>query len=137
PGKYIPGILKYLCINKEICNIYGSNRYETDIKYIYENLWIAIYKEKNIAPSTILIDSIYRDHGIKAALYVKEQGLKAFLYGNDILPESVVRIIPPHYGIYSVIDPEDDVIVGFVKWNSKRRVYENIYDIGIFLRILG
>lgn len=137
PSTYLPSTLKYLCIDRELCVIYGSHQNRGRIRYIYENSWTALYVKKTIAPSTTLVEDIYRKHGVKAALYVREQGLKAFLYGNDILPESVVRIIPPYHGMYSVIDPEDNAIVGFARWNSGKKVYENIYDIGIFLRTMG
>lgn len=68
---------------------------------------------------------------------VKEQGIKAFLYGNDILPESVIKVIPPLKGVYAVVDPLDEEVVGFVEWSSIKNVYANIYDAGVFLRKLG
>lgn len=36
-----------------------------------------------------------------------------------------------------MIDPTDRTVIGFVKWNNAKAVYENIYDAGVFLRKLG
>lgn len=134
PSRYIESVLKYLCIN-ELCIIYSSSKPDKSI--IYEGSWIALYSKKTLAPSIPLVKAIYREHGIKAAIIVAEKGVKTFLYGKDILPESIIEIIPPKKTLYVVIDSTDNEILGYAKWNPSKRAYENIYDIGIFLRQLG
>ncbi len=136
-SKYVPSTLRYVCLNEDPCIIYGSKLDIGDLTVLYEDSWIALYTKKRFVPSISIVQSIYSDHGIKSAIIVKEQGVKAFLYGNDILPDSVIDTIPPIGELITVIDSTDGEIVGFVTWNPRRRIYENIFDIGLFLRKLG
>lgn len=137
PEEYITRNLGYTCLGENICLIYNKQHFFPKLLVLYENSWIGLYVKKTLVPSLSLIKEIYKKHGIKAAIIVNEQGVKAFLYGNDILPQSVVKVIPPKLGLYAVVDVSDEEVVGFVRWSSRKRVYKNVYDLGIFLRLLG
>lgn len=136
PLDYLPDKLYYTCFN-DICLIYG--KYLDTIKPItlYEDSWVGLYIRDTLVPSIPLTTRIYERVGFRSALVVGEQGVKAFLYGNDILRESVIEIIPPNTGLYAVIDSMDNSVIGFARWNKRKDVYENIYDLGLFLRELG
>ncbi len=134
----IPVNLKYVCFERDLCLIYEKPLRGLDnLTVLFNAPWIAIYVNKHVLPSIPLVARIYREKGVRAAIVVKEQGVKAFLYGNDILVESVLKKIPPDKGVYTVIDGEDGEILGFVEWSEKKKVYVNLYDIGLFLRKLG
>ncbi len=137
PSRYLPSVLNYTCFNENLCIIYGSKLGLVNLKVLYENSWIAVYTKKRLVPSINIVRSIYSDQGVKAAIIVKEQGVKAFLYGNDILLESVLQVVPPVKKLFAVIDSADNEVIGFAAWNPRRRIYENIYDAGLFLRELG
>lgn len=136
PGEFIPYELRYICFN-ELCVIYGKNLDIDTPTILYEDSWIGLYIKNIIVPSIPLTSKIFEKTGMKASIVVKDQGVKAFLYGNDILRESVIEIIPPDIGIYAVVDSSDNSIIGFARWSRVKGVYENIYDIGLFLRELG
>jgi 60S ribosome subunit biogenesis protein NIP7 len=134
----IPASLRYTCFEPGLCIVYeGDGKLNCSLTILYEGPWIAFILGKRIVPSIPLVSRIFREKGVKAAVLVKEQGIKAFLYGNDILPESVIKIIPPLKGVYAVVNPLDEEVVGFVEWSSIKNVYVNIYDAGVFLRKLG
>lgn len=138
PEEHVGDRLQYTCLNKDLCVVYGKQHLpDVESLVLYEDSWIALYIKKILAPSLSLIKKIYEKHGVKAAIIVSEKGVRAFLYGNDVLPQSVAKTIPPKLGLYAVIDSSDMEVLGFVKWDGKRQVYENIYDAGIFLRMLG
>ncbi|MEM4481585.1 MAG: hypothetical protein QXK88_01050 [Desulfurococcaceae archaeon] len=136
PSEFIGESVRYTCINN-ICILYCGKARTNALKILYEGNWVGLYNKKVIAPSISVIKSIYSKYGVKAAIVVGEKALRAFLYGNDIFPESVHEVIPPRKWLYSVIDPDDGEVVGFVKWSRERRIYENIYDVGIFIRALN
>jgi len=134
----IPINLRYICFGRDLCLIYeGTTMQNNGLTILFNGPWIGIYVKKHILPSIPLVTRIYREKGLRAAIIARDQGVKAFLYGNDILPESVVRKIPPDIGIYAVIDGEDNEVIGFAEWSEDEKVYVNLYDIGIFLRELG
>ncbi|MEM4541817.1 MAG: hypothetical protein QW159_01530 [Desulfurococcaceae archaeon] len=141
-GDLIPEDLRYTCF-EDLCIVYAHNPRVpstlsvTEITEIFGGRWIALYVKGTLAPSIPLVKEIYKRTGLRAAIVVSEEGVKAFLYGNDVLPESVIELVPPSKGLYAVIDYYDKDVVGFAKWNPKKRVYENIYDIGVFIRLLG
>ncbi|MEM2524133.1 MAG: hypothetical protein QXS34_05135 [Desulfurococcaceae archaeon] len=137
PEEYITSGLRYTCLGRDLCIIYGTRYSPSKLFVLYEDSWIALYAKNTLTPSLCLIREIYEKHGMKAAIVVAEKGVRAFLYGNDILPQSVVEIMPPELGLYAVIDSSDMEVIGFAKWDGRRQVYENIYDAGIFLRALG
>ncbi|MEM1695754.1 MAG: hypothetical protein QXJ18_03050 [Desulfurococcaceae archaeon] len=138
-GDLIPKDLRYTCF-EDLCIVYVHDPRIPGIlsaTEIFGGRWIALYVKGTLAPSIPLIKEIYKRTGLRAAIVVSEEGVKAFLYGNDVLPESVIELVPPSKGLYAVVDYYDKDVVGFAKWNPKKRVYENIYDIGIFIRLLG
>lgn len=137
PEEHVTGKLRYTCPSKDLCIIYGKQLPLCGLPVLYEDSWVALYAKKVLAPSLSLIRKIYGKHGVKAAILVSEKGVRAFLYGNDVLPQSVVKTIPPRLGLYAVIDSSDMEVIGFAKWDGKRQVYKNVYDVGIFLRTLG
>ena len=134
---YSPGPVKYTCLDATLCVIYGGALALPGARVVYGGLWIATIVKGALAPSISLANRIFKERGVRASLLVAEQGVKAFLYGNDVLPQSVLEVIPPEHGLYAVVDPEDNEVIGFAKWNPEKRVYENVYDAGIFLRSLG
>ncbi len=141
PDKYVPLNTRLTCIDN-FCVIHSEipdarELRLSNLRIIYEGFWLGVYVKKTVLPSTSLARRILREHGLRSAILVSDQGIKAFLYGNNILPQSVIKIYPSTTGTYTVIDSSDQEVVGFSKWNSRRNVYVNIYDLGIFLRILG
>lgn len=141
PDKYIPLNTRLTCIDSfciihsEIPSTRGLRL--SNLRIIYEGSWLGVYVKRTALPSISLARRILQEHGLRSAILVSDQGVKAFLYGNDILPQSVIKIYPSSTGIYTVIDSSDQEVIGFSKWSSRRKVYVNIYDLGIFLRILG
>lgn len=137
PDDYVRGTARYTCFSPELCVIYSGEHASLGAFLLYEGLWTGLLVKRILVPSINIASRIYREHGVRAAIVVAEKGIRAFLYGNDILPRSVLKVIPPNHGIYAVLDPTDNEVVGFVKWSAKRHIYENLYDAGIFLRVLG
>lgn len=136
PLKYVSENLHELCVSK-VCVIYDPAVDRLgDATILFSGRWIAVKINGEIAPSVSLVEEIYSNEGFRAALIVGEKAVKAFLYGNDVLPTSVLEKYPPDENIVSVIDPSDYRIIGFAKYDKHRNVYRNIYDLGIFLRIL-
>lgn len=134
----IPHKLRYVCFEPDFCLIYAPiGLSEEKLTLIYEGAWIATYTRGLVVPSIPFSSKVFSVKGPAVAIEVSEQGVKAFLYGNDILPISVIRVIPPRLGVYAVIDSTDGAVIGFVKWNNTKAVYENVYDAGVFLRKLG
>lgn len=142
PGEYIGIVnrdeLRYLCIN-DLCIIHsiiaGAGEFGTNT--IYQGQWVATIVKGEITPSIPLVKKIYSSKGFRAAVLVGEKGVKAFLYGNDVLLESIIEKYEPVDGLVSIVDSSDNEIIGFAKWNPRKKVFENIYDLGIYLRILG
>lgn len=139
PSEFIPKNTRYTCFN-ELCIICSHSIEALNMlsaMKLFAGKWIALYRNKILAPSIPLVNEIYSRAGLKAAVLITDKGIKAFLYGKDVLPESIIKVIPPSKGLYAVIDQYDNEVIGFVRWNPIRQVYENIYDAGIFIRLLG
>lgn len=135
----IPENLYYTCFDN-LCIIYTTTRDSLEginFTRLFAGKWIGVYHKKILAPSISLVKEIYGKVGVKAALVVNDKGVKAFLYGNDVLPESVVQVVPPKRGLFAVIDQSDGEVIGFARWNPRKEVYENVYDLGLYLRLLG
>jgi len=110
-----------------------------------------IKKRREFIPSTRLFE-LAMEKGLKigCAVVAKSQGVKAFLYGNDLLVSSVERFLHPiEKGVYvAVLDKEDMKVIGIGKFVINPEdfdryvkegkmlipVVENIFDLGIFLR---
>lgn len=141
PDKYIPENTRLTCIDR-LCIIHSEEACASQlrlagIRVLYEGGWLGVYTRNHVLPSTVLANSITRERGPSSAIIVSEQAVKSFLYGNDILPKSVIKIYPSTIGVYAVIDQLDQEVIGFAKWSKRKNVYVNLYDIGFFLRTLG
>lgn len=126
----------------------------SELKPVMLGLFIGwIKKNKNFIPSPNLLKHLYDCLGvIKGAAVVSSQGVKAFLYGNDILLESIVKVYKPiKKALYvAIIDAADSEIIGIgksnydyenliklMKENKKNKnveVFKNVFDLGRFLR---
>jgi len=110
-----------------------------------------IKKRREFIPSTRLFElAMEKGFEIGCAVVAKSQGVKAFLYGNDLLVSSVERFLHPiEKGVYvAVLDKEDMKVIGIGKFVINPEdfdryvkegkmlipVVENIFDLGIFLR---
>lgn len=110
-----------------------------------------IKKRREFIPSTRLFElAMEKGFKIGCAVVAKSQGVKAFLYGNDLLVSSVERFLHPiEKGVYvAVLDKEDMKVIGIGKFVINPEdfdrhvkegkmlipVVENIFDLGIFLR---
>lgn len=138
PGEYIRGPLRSTRVNNDICVIYepikGARLRPT---MLFSGRWVGLSVKGLVVPSIQLLNEIYSREGPAAAIIVAEQGVKAFLYGNDVLVESVIEAYPPADGIVGVLDSTDMKVIGVAKYSKKEGVYKNVYDAGIFLRLLG
>ncbi|RLG85170.1 MAG: hypothetical protein DRO39_06275, partial [Thermoprotei archaeon] len=107
-------------------------------------------------PTPWLYELLFRCLGrVVAAVEVGVQGVRAFLYGNDILLQSVERLYPPikRGGYVAVIDPADGRVIGVARALYDYRsieslveglkrgsadpnapVFENVFDLGCFVR---
>lgn len=127
----------FVCLNKVclcFCNP-GGVGFEDPKAIVYAGLWIGLLKGGRIYLSIDLYEDIYRDVGFKAAIKVSEVGVKNFLYGRDVLEQSVIEKHPPLNNPLAVVDSTDDRVIGVVE--PRRGFYRNVYDIGLFLRYFG
>jgi len=102
-------------------------------------------------PSTQLFDFIRRmGHRIGCSIIAKEQGVKAFLYGNDLLLASLEKVLEPaERGWYvAVLDSLDMVAIGIGKLLVSPQeipmliregrmlvpVVKNVFDLGTTVR---
>ncbi len=132
PSKYIGSNLYYTCFNKYCIVHSGSYKYER-VTQIYSGEWIGFLFNNKIYLSPWIYMGIYRDRGIRAAVKISEKGVKNFLYGRDVLEESIIEKYPPLNNPLAVIDEADDRVIGVAE--PRRGFYRNIYDLGLFLRI--
>lgn len=138
PDEYLRGPLRSFRVNDEICVLYEPiGRVELKPIALFSGKWAGLSVKGVVVPSIQLLNEIYSGKGPTAAILVAEQGVRAFLYGNDVLTESVIKAYPPANGVVGVIDAADMRVIGVAKFSKKEGVYENIYDAGIFLRLLG
>jgi predicted ribosome-associated RNA-binding protein Tma20 len=109
-----------------------------------------VWKEKFI-PSPHLYNFIYENtRKLGCAVVAKPHGVKAFLYGNDLLLASLSKLLPPtKKGEYvAVIDPEDYRAVGvgillydeneikvlIEKGEMLTAIVKNVVDLGLHIR---
>jgi len=137
-NEYLAEPLGFTCIG-DICIVYSmpSNLGVNGLTRLYMGRWVATVVNGALTPSIPLVESIYASRGLRAAIIVTEQGVKAFLYGNDILLESIREKYEPVNQLVTVVDSSDREIIGFAEWDQRRRVYRNIFDLGLYLRLLG
>jgi 60S ribosome subunit biogenesis protein NIP7 len=135
PRKYLCGDLYYICFNNNCFIMCGAGKYDS-ATLLYKGPWIGVLKGKRPYLSPQIYEKIYNDiGGFRAAIIVGDQGVKSFLYGNDILKESIIKEYPPLDQPVAVIDHSDYRVIG-VAYKSGN-IYRNIYDLGFFLRVWG
>ena len=137
PREYFPRKPYYTCFDK-LCIIHeGSGKYWSATQ-LYSGEWIGLIIHGKPYLSPVIYEKIYGSKGLRAAIIVKDKGAKAFLYGNDVLYESVSKIIPPIEYPVAVIDETDNTVIGVARRVAGAKPYfQNIYDLGIFLRLFG
>ena len=110
------------------------------------------FRDTGFIPSPALLEHLYSCLGvIKGAIEVSDLGIKAFLYGNDILLQSVIKVYRPiKEGMYvAVIDNIDKHVIGvgkarydhqelnrLMKFKETKRTLEvisNVFDLGKYL----
>jgi len=103
-------------------------------------------EKPKLIPSVNTIQIIYDKLGFRRALIVREEGIKPFLYGNDIIKKSVIKCIEPlELGDIVGIVGEDNYVYGVGlsvigscnELNSLKdndMVARNIFDVGWYLR---
>ncbi len=122
-----------------------------DKKAIFAGSVIGFTRGTSFIPHPNMLDTVYRcTRKVRGAVTAKYQGVKAFLYGNDLLAESIGRIYPPIHKdlIVAVIDPQDNRVIGVGRslysykkiiniLRKKRRttpIIKNVFDLGWYLR---
>lgn len=126
----------------------------SQVKVLALGIIIGWVKDLVFIPSTHLFN-MARDLGFTygCSVVAKQEGVKAFLYGNDLLAISVKRFLEPiEKSLYvAVIDPEDMRAVGigeliidpkdFNKLIAEGKmvipIVKNIFDLGMLLRNEG
>lgn len=138
PIKYLGTELYYVCLNSNCFISSGAGKYYS-LTMLYKGTWLGVIIDNKPYLAPGVYEEIYRDIGsYRAAIIVGEQGVKNFLYGNDILEQSIIKEYPPTDQPVAVIDSYDGKVIGVAKRvMGRRRLYRNIYDLGIFLRIWG
>lgn len=134
PHKYLPSRLYYTCFNN-ICYIHEESGKLNKASLIYSGFWFGLLINDEVYLSPQLYEKIYSENGFKASIIVSDNGVKNFLYGRDILEESIVEKYPPLNNPVSVIDYVDYRVIGVAE-PFEKGIYRNIYDLGWFLRIL-
>lgn len=101
---------------------------------VYGNKWVGVVINNEPYLSLNIYEDVFRSKGYRASIVVSEKGCKAFLYGNDILRESIVVTYPPVNNPVAVIDSLDKKVIGVAIPHGD--VYKNVYDLGLFIRTL-
>lgn len=149
----IPQKLGITCnLYPRICIVTAIDR-EPGLKHLYIGAPVGIVIKGEIYPYPDLLQKIYECTGeIRSAVEAGPQGVRAFLYGNDLLAASVKKIYRP-FGrgdIVGVIDTEDGRVIGVGRASldpeeilraraagrNTEAAVENVFDLGWFLRIL-
>lgn len=105
-----------------------------------------------LVPNPVFMEYVFRLTGrFRGAVVAREEGVRSFLYGRDLLYESLERVYPPveKNMIVSVLDTSDLSVIGVgvfledigdvLSWPRrgeflKRPVVANIRDLGLYLR---
>jgi len=97
-------------------------------------------------PSINLLQLIYDELGLRRAIVVSDEGLKPFLYGNDILRKSIIRCYEPlkKNDVVGIVGTDGYVygigLCTIESCNDLRRlrdldlVAKNVFDVGWYLR---
>ncbi|MGC9148239.1 MAG: PUA domain-containing protein [Sulfolobales archaeon] len=139
-------------ISKNFLDYINETLVSKRIKIISLGLFIGFVRENRFIPSPQFLEELYLlSRRIRGAIVAKEKGVKAFLYGNDLLYESIHRIYEPFKRGYvvGVIDKYDMRVIGvgiaaadleeIKEWINKtdfrlKPVVYNEFDLGFFLR---
>jgi len=135
PSEIIRGDLYVTCFD-EYCIVHEAAGREERVTLLYSGMWVGVIVDYRIYPSIPVYEKVYSVKGLRAALVVGEKGVKNFLYGRDILEESVVAKYPPLNNPLAVVDQSDMRVLGVVVPGSSG-VYRHVYDLSMFLHILG
>ncbi|HWQ16496.1 MAG TPA: PUA domain-containing protein [Sulfolobales archaeon] len=152
-SRCIPQTLEITCnLYPGICIVTAIER-ETGLKHLYAGSPVGIIINGEIYPYPDLLQEIYRCTGdIRSAVEAGSHGVKAYLYGNDLLVASVEKIYRPFRrgDIVGVIDTDDGHVIGVGRalldpaeilrvramGRGTEAAVENIFDLGWFLRVL-
>ncbi|ADI32123.1 hypothetical protein [Staphylothermus hellenicus] len=138
PVKYLGHDLYYVCLNTNCFISNGAGKYHK-LTMLYKGVWIGVIINNKPYLSPEIYEEIYRDiRTYRAAIIVGEKGVKNFLYGNDILEQSIIAEYQPLDQPVAVIDHLDGKVIGVAERVVGRgKIYQNIYDLGFFLRLWG
>ncbi|RLG81568.1 MAG: hypothetical protein DRO13_00780 [Thermoprotei archaeon] len=137
PSRYIKYPLHYTCFN-DICIVHEETGKYYSVTLLYSGQWIGVMRGSGVYLSPLLYERVYSDNGYRAAIVVAERGVKNFLYGKDILAESIVEKYPPLDNPVAVLDEYDYRVIGVAEPSRRMgNVFKNVYDLGIFLRELS
>lgn len=120
-----------------VCAVYCGGAGGLPLPAIYSGAWVGVLVGGMVAPSPEVYERAFRAAGPRAAAVAADQGVRAFLYGNDLLLESVLELYEPLDDLVAVVDALDWRVVGVARWDRARRVFKNVYDLGMFLRSFG
>ena len=135
PRSYLPDKLYMTCFDK-YCIVHEEAGRDEHVTLLYSGEWYGLVVNGKAYLSTYVYERVYAEHGYKAAIVVGEKGVKNFLYGRDVLEESIVERFEPLNNPVAVLDFSDYRVIGVVE-PSRRGVYKHVYDLSLFLHILG
>jgi len=124
------------CFDRE-CLLWSTSRELVEARIIYEGSWIGLFHGKRLLPSTALVEKIFEKNYLRAAIVVSSKASELFLYGRDVFESSIVMKYGPVDSIVAVLEPEEKSVIGFASYDASCRCFRNLYDLGIFLRLLG
>lgn len=118
---------------------------------LYSGEAVGIVIGERAYPLPSLLEKLYRSSGRRACVEAKPQGVKAYLYGKDLLATSVEKIHRPfeRNTIVGVLDASDGAVIGVGRAmlgpedleapgldRDRVAAVKNIFDLGWFIRIL-
>lgn len=135
--RYICVKPRYVCFD-DFCLAYCSidcTQHVEPGRMVYSGAWIGLIKNNKIYLSTQLYEKTFREFGVRASIVVSDAGVRSFLYGRDVLKNSVVEKYPPLNNPVAVLDYADRRVIGVAEPYGS--FYRNVYDVGLFLRYFG
>lgn len=136
------------CFN-DFCIIFEDRGFN-DLNTIFKGRWVAGIVNEKIFISPWLYDIIYKQFGRRACIVVDGKGLEVFLYGEDLFASSIKEYYEPIDNDVAVLDYRDDNVLGvakplvkghelkkLIKEGVNKPVFKNIFDLGIYIRLVG